>query len=160
MTPGADGRPDHMLALLGYLMDSFRREVNRRVATMPLDGAPPAARSLRGSQIRLLSLTPVDGLRVTDLADRVGMTKQSLGELATTLESLGFLESVRDPADRRVRILRPTADGLAALAAGQRVIEDVEAEFRERAGATTWDTLREILSRLTSPDLSEGHPAS
>jgi DNA-binding MarR family transcriptional regulator len=160
MTHGSDGRPDHMLALLGYLMDSFRREVNQRVTTMPLDGAPPAARSLRGSQIRLLSLTPVDGLRVTDLADRVGMTKQSLGELATTLEAQGFLESVRDPADGRVRILRPTPDGLAALAAGQHVIEEVEAEFRERAGAETWDRLREILARLTSSDLSEGHPAS
>ena len=160
MNPGTDGRPDHMLALLGYLMDAFRREVNERVRTMALDGAPPAARSLRGSQIRLLSLTPSDGMRVTDLADRVGMTKQSLGEFATALEAKGLLESVRDPADRRVRILRPTADGLAAVEAGQRVIEEVEAEFRERAGAETWDALRETLGRLTSTDLVEGHPAS
>jgi DNA-binding MarR family transcriptional regulator len=160
MNPGADGRPDHMLALLGHLMDAFRREVNERVRTMPLDGAPSAARSLRGSQIRLLSLTPSDGMRVTDLADRVGMTKQSLGEFATALEARGLLESVRDPADRRVRILRPTPDGLAAVEAGQRVIEQVEAEFRERVGAETWDALREILARVASTDLVEGHPAS
>jgi DNA-binding MarR family transcriptional regulator len=88
-------------------------------------------------------------MRVTDLAEKVGMTKQSLGEFATALESLGFLESVRDPADRRVRILRPTADGRAALAAAQHVIEEVEAEYRRRYGARRWDTLRTILREIT-----------
>ena len=149
MTSGTDGRPDHMLALLGYLMDDFRRELNERVRTADLPGAPAATRSLRGSQVRLLSLTPTEGMRVTDLADKVGMTKQSLGEFATALESLGFLESVRDPADRRVRILRPTADGRAALAAAQHVIEEVEAEYRRRYGARRWDTLRTILREIT-----------
>ena len=50
-------------------------------------------------------------MRVTDLADRVGMTKQALGEFANDLEERGLLETVRDPADRRVRILRPTGAG-------------------------------------------------
>ena len=121
-----------MLALLGYAMDGFRRELVAADAATP---APAGSTALRPSQVRLLSLTPREGMRVTDLADRLGMTKQSLGELATALERDGMLESVRDPADRRVRILRPTAAGLAAVAAAERVIAEVEAEWRSRVGA-------------------------
>jgi DNA-binding MarR family transcriptional regulator len=149
MTSGTDGRPDHVLALLGYLMDDFRRELNERVRSVDLPGAPAGTRSLRGSQVRLLSLTPSEGMRVTDLAEKLGMTKQSLGELATALESLGFLESVRDPADRRGRNQRPPPDGLSALAAAQRVIEQVEEEYRTRYGTRRWDTLRDILREIT-----------
>src|SRR6478736_5714379 len=102
--------PDHVLALLGYAMDGLRRELVPRMQ----HEAPAGGTALRPSQVRLLSLTPREGMRVTDLADRLGMTKQSLGELATALERDGMLESVRDPADGRVRILRPTDTGLAA----------------------------------------------
>jgi DNA-binding MarR family transcriptional regulator len=158
MTSRHDGHPDHVLALLGYLMDAFRRELPGRLEVADLRGAPEVTRSLRGSQVRLLSLTPAEGLRVTDLANRAGMTKQSLGELATTLEVQGLLESVRDPADRRVRILRPTADGMAAARVGQQVIEDLEEEYRERYGPERWDTLRDILLAITSS--SEGNPPS
>jgi DNA-binding MarR family transcriptional regulator len=59
------------------------------------------------------------------------------------------MESVRDPADRRVRILRPTTDGLSALAAAQRVIEQVEEGYRTRYGTRRWDTLRDILREIT-----------
>ncbi len=139
-----DEGPDHVLALLGYAMDGFRRELSRGCSARRPRAAPPCVRTscgssgtaaLRPSQVRLLSLTPREGMRVTDLADRLGMTKQSLGELATVLERDGMLESVRDPADRRVRILRPTAAGLAAVAAAERVIAEVEAEWRARVGA-------------------------
>ena len=70
MTFGHTGRPDHIVALLGYVMDTYRRELPTRMQSAPLDDAPESTRSLRPSQIRLLSLTPADGLRVTDLADR------------------------------------------------------------------------------------------
>src|SRR6478752_1961308 len=133
--------PDHVMALLGYAMDGFRRELVPRLQAT----APEGSAALRPSQIRLLSLTPRAGMRVTDLADRLGMTKQSLGELATVLERDGMLESVRDPADRRVRILRPTPAGLAAVVAGERVIAEVEAEWRSRVGPDRWDQLRDIL---------------
>ena len=106
-----DEGPDHVMALLGYAMDGFRRELVPRLQ----QAAPEGSTALRPSQIRLLSLAPREGMRVTDLADRLGMTKQSLGELAGVLERDGMLESVRDPADRRVRILRPTATGLGQL---------------------------------------------
>lgn len=141
MTSVKDDLPDHALALLGYVMDGLRREVLEQTAavTGPSHG-------LRSSQLRMLSLTPVDGMRVTDLAERVGMTKQALGEFATGLEGLGLLESVRDPSDRRARILRPTAKGRRAVADGEAVIREVEERWRDRVGHERWDLLRETLA--------------
>ena len=138
-----DDRPDHLLALLGHALDVFRRELGPH-------GSPQ--QGLRSSQLRLLSLTPADGLRVTDLAERVGMTKQALGEFANALEEKGLLESVRDPADRRVRILRPTTAGRRVVRNAEKQIAAVEEEWRERLGPRKWEQLRRLL--VEAADLS------
>ena len=137
--------PDHIISLLGLVMDGFRREMH---AHMSGSKAPAATRGLRASHIRMLSLMPADGLRVTDLAERVGMTKQALGEFANVLEERGLIESVRDPADRRVRILRPTRSGRAAVVAADKVIRTIEASWRERLGPRKWESLRGMLTTL------------
>jgi DNA-binding MarR family transcriptional regulator len=144
MTEVKDDVPDHILVLLGRVMDGFRRDLH--ATTQGVQGRQAALRGLRSSQLRLLSMTPVDGMRVTDLAERVGMTKQALGEFANDLEARGLLETVRDPADRRVRILRPTRRGLKARDAGEAVITGLEREWRGRLGARKWDQLRALLA--------------
>ncbi len=137
-----DDFPDHALSLLGQVMDGMRRDMLARTSRTGTPGMPVAGRGLRSSQIRLLSLTPSGGMRVTDLAERVGMTKQALGEFANALEEQGLLESRRDPTDRRVRLLRLTDDGRAAVVASERLIDEVEQEWRARVGPETWDALR------------------
>jgi len=145
MTEVKDDLPDHILALLGRVLDSFRRDL---AAT----GTGP--RGLRSSQLRLLSLTPVDGMRVTDLAGRVGMTKQALGEFANDLEERGLLESVSDPADKRVRILRPTRRGRRAVLTGERAIAGLEEQWRARLGPRKWDQLRSLLLEAEASRIS------
>jgi DNA-binding MarR family transcriptional regulator len=137
-----DVKPDHIMALLGTLLDSLRRDLVGAIASV---SDPPVLREVRMSHIRMLSLTPPDGMRVSDLADRIGMTKQALGEFATTLERLGLVESVRDPADRRVRIVRPTPLGRRVADTGTTLIEEVETGWRERVGDRDWDRLRSLL---------------
>lgn len=143
--------PDHVLALLGEVLDAFRRDLAEALAE-----APSGVRGLRSSQLRLLSLTPSDGLRVTDLAQRVGMTKQALGEFANALEAQGLLETVRDDRDRRARILRPTASGLEVVAIGTRAIRAVEERWRTRLGDRRWSQLRSLLTELAEPAEAEG----
>ncbi|NYE74014.1 MarR family winged helix-turn-helix transcriptional regulator [Microlunatus parietis] len=133
--------PDHIFALLGGLLDALRSDFQQEAKALR-----QPYRRLRTSQLRLLSLTPAEGMRLTDLAVRVGMTKQALGEFANVLENDGFLESVSDPTDRRVRILRPTAKGRRAVEAGNQVISAVEKRWRERLGAEHWDRLRALLA--------------
>ena len=145
MTSVKDDFPDHVLALLGLVMDGLRRDLVEATTGPAAKRVPAAARGLRPSQIRLLSLTPSEGMRVTDLAERVGMTKQALGEFANDLERQGLLETVRDPADRRVRILRPTRRGRQAVVASESLIGSIEAQWRERLGPRKWDQLRRLL---------------
>jgi DNA-binding MarR family transcriptional regulator len=148
MTAVKDDLPDHVLALLGHVMDGFRRDLHATIQGE--EGRQAVLRGLRSSQLRLLSMTPADGMRVTDLAERVGMTKQALGEFANDLEARGLLETVRDPADKRVRILRPTPRGRKAVEASQSVIGELEREWRRRLGARKWDQLRTLLSEAAT----------
>ncbi len=52
-----------------------------------------------------------DGLRPSQLADRAGITKQSVNDLLGHLERHGFLGSVPDSKDGRARVIRLTSKG-------------------------------------------------
>jgi DNA-binding MarR family transcriptional regulator len=145
-------RPDHIMALIGGVLDGLRRDLAAATRAAPERDFPAVMRDLRSSHIRMLSLTPPDGMRISDLAERSRMTKQALGEFATALENLGLMESVRDPADRRVRIVRPTALGREVVEASAILIGEVEAAWRERVGPRDWDRLRALLTDAAASD--------
>src|SRR5215208_7904134 len=52
------------------------------------------------------------GSRLTDLAERSGLTKQAVGEAATELERRGYLERVPDPNDGRAKLIKLTDWGV------------------------------------------------
>lgn len=86
-----------------------------------------------------------DGMRLTELAERAGMTKQGVGEAVTDLERLGYAERVPDPNDGRAKIIRLTERGAEAQRVGFEVIGEIEREWAERYGAERIDALRAIL---------------
>ena len=145
MTSVNENRPIHGLALLADAFDLFRRDLEAELATMTVPAFPDG---VRGSQMRLLQLTPPEGLSATQLAVRAGMTKQALGELAASLEARGVYESVSHPTDRRLRIWRPTDLGREAAEAADLAIATVERRWRRRIGAADWDALRDTLIRV------------
>ena len=53
----------------------------------------------------------LDGLRPSELADRVGITKQSVNDLLGHLERHGYMGRVPDPTDGRARVIRLTPKG-------------------------------------------------
>ena len=68
---------------------------------------PSICSSRRASDLDIGVITAPCGegrVRLTDLAARAQMTKQSAGELVSYLEARGYLERVPDPSDGRVRI--------------------------------------------------------
>jgi DNA-binding MarR family transcriptional regulator len=136
--------PDHIFSLLDLALSALRDDLT---AHRP-ESEAALVRGLRSSQIRFLTLTPEEGMRVTDLAKRLGMTKQSLGEFASVLEQLGLLESVSDPGDRRVRILRPTARGRKVAALSDQAIRAMEARWRDDIGPRRWDAMRRTLLEI------------
>jgi DNA-binding MarR family transcriptional regulator len=145
MTSVKDESPEHILNLLGGALEALRDDL---LVELTQRRVPRSARGLRGSQLRLLTLAPTDGIRVTDLAVRLGMTKQALGEFANALEARGLLESVGDVRDKRVRLLRLTRAGRAVASTVSAAIDDIEQRWRSEIGVEEWDRLRSTLVRM------------
>ena len=62
---------------------------------------------LRMSHVRVLAAIPPEGINVTELARRAGMTKQGCGQFVTYLSGTGHLSTAPDPDDGRVRLVLP-----------------------------------------------------
>jgi DNA-binding MarR family transcriptional regulator len=89
-----------------------------------------------------------EGSRLTDLAARAGYTKQTVGEVTSELEELGYVERVPDPEDKRAKLIRLTERGQEAQKVGRRLIVDVEAEWSRRYGKERVAQLRELLEEI------------
>jgi DNA-binding MarR family transcriptional regulator len=73
-----------------------------------------------------------DGTRMTVLAERAGMTHQSMGELVGSMERLEYLERRADPADGRARLVALTPKGRDIVRRALREIADIEQAWLER----------------------------
>lgn len=103
---------------------------------------------LRQSHFRVISSVPPEGISVTDLADRVGMTKQGCGQFVTTLVESGHLMVEQDASDRRVRRVRRTAKGERTIVAVTRRVLQIEEEWAARVGERRYRTFRRVLEEL------------
>jgi DNA-binding MarR family transcriptional regulator len=136
---------------LGVLFYRARRlldeEILRELAAAGYDDV----RSAHGA---VFSYMPKTGTRLTALARRARITKQSMGELVRDLESLGYVERVRDPADGRAQIIRYTAKGRRADAIGVRAIGELERRWARDVGGSQMAGLRSTLEAIVRrPDL-------
>lgn len=131
----------HVAALIGGLM----KEVHRSLDTEERDG-------LRQSHHRLLGNVPPEGIRITELAARLRMTKQGGGQFVTFLTDRGYLEVLADPADKRVRIVRLTAAGRRTVKAFDERILRLEREWAQRVGPRRYATFRAVLAEIGEGD--------
>jgi DNA-binding MarR family transcriptional regulator len=108
-----------------------------------------------------------DGMRLTDLAETAGITKQSAGEMVDGLAELGYVERIPDPEDRRAKLIRLTDRGVRAQTFGFGLFADLEARWTQRYGAERMEALRELLEEITAaeapwavPELARAQPAA
>jgi DNA-binding MarR family transcriptional regulator len=135
-----------LIRLLDVAFDDFSDEVYRRVEAAGIRDIRPGHGCVFGN------IEP-EGSRLTDLAERARMTKQSVGEMASDLERRGYVERVPDPSDGRAKIIRLTARGREVQALGRRLIDDVEREWAERYGEERVAALRDALEAITAERL-------
>ena len=100
-----------------------------------------------------------EGSRITEIAERAQLTKQTVVYLVNDLEREGYVERAPDPTDRRAKLVRPTARGDAAVAEARRIASDIEREWTELLGERQMTQLRHLLESLHNalwpPDSSE-----
>ena len=104
--------------------------------------AASRARRLRTSHTALLPHLDLEGTRLVDLARRVGVSKQAVGQLVDELQELGVVERVPDPADGRARRVRFTRSGFRALLHGLGVLDGLERELARAMGRPALERLR------------------
>ncbi|MBL8356212.1 MAG: winged helix DNA-binding protein [Delftia acidovorans] len=139
VTPHADAwRQTHLGRLLGHAMRRFDARVLQLMARdveVPLALSNLAARDKVGAaHIHITRHLSLAGDRLTDLAERAGMTKQSMGDLVAQCEAWGLVTRESDERDARARRIRFTPAGLAWLQAFHDAVSQAEAEFREEVG--------------------------
>jgi DNA-binding MarR family transcriptional regulator len=85
------------------------------------------------------------GTRLTELARRASMTKQSMSELVDQVEHSGLITRRPDPTDGRAKLICFTDDGLEWLEAFHQALNAADAEMRDRIGSETVDLMVELL---------------
>jgi len=105
---------------------------------------------VRGPHGNVFQFLDDAGTRVSVLAERAQMTKQSMAELVAHLERHGYVERIPDPADRRAKLVRATARGEEVYAIAREFVADLEKEWTRRLGKQKMTALRELLTELNA----------
>ena len=129
------------------LMKAARLYHERAMAEMREE---PRYAHLRPRHMQIMPHIDLDGTRVTDLAARMDMTKQGVGQIIDDFERAGLLERVPDPEDGRAKLVRITEEGRASLMFGLSVLGRVEAELAEAVGKAELTRLRGTLAKLVT----------
>ena len=98
----------------------------------------------------LLANLDLEGTRITTLAERADMTKQSMGQLVKDLETQGYVERIPDPTDGRASLVKFTESGWQFLQDAYDVKLEIEAEYVAILGEERFQQLRDMLSELVN----------
>jgi DNA-binding MarR family transcriptional regulator len=153
--PDVRWRETHLGRLLGHASRRFDDRVLHLMAhdvDVPLALSNLAARAQIGAaHIHITRHLALEGSRLTELAERAGMTKQAMGDLVNQCEAWGLVVREADPHDARARRVRFTPTGLAWLGAFRKAVAQAEAEFRVEVGDTVATVVGLALEAYAGP---------
>ena len=131
-----------LIALLSDVQRQMQDELHSRLGKLGYEEIRPSHGCVFGN------MRP-HGVRLTDIAERSRITKQSVGEIVTDLEGLGYVERIPDPEDKRAKLVRLTPRGQEVQDAALRTFAEIEAEWGERIGKKKVAALRAALEELS-----------
>ena len=142
---------DHVQALqaesLGFLLVRAGQLWSERV--LAIVNTEAGAPVVREAHTRLFShLVQEGGIRITDLAKALRVTKQAVQPLVAELTELGMVRLEPDPLDARARRVCLTDHGVAAMVHGTGVLLRVEAEIAPQLAARDLAQLKRLLGKL------------
>jgi len=91
-----------------------------------------------------------EGSRLTELAERAGVTKQTMGETVEYLVQHGYFERVPDPTDGRATLIRRTERGWDVSRIARQVVEELQQEWAQGLGEKEFAQLLQHLRRLAT----------
>ena len=131
-------RLTHLGRLMGHALRRFDErvlELMTHAVNVPLALSNLAARGQVGAaHIHITRHLALEGTRLTELAERAGMSKQAMGDLVDQCVAWDLVRRERDPLDARARRIVFTRTGLEWLRAFREAVTQAEAEFRVEVG--------------------------
>lgn len=108
----------------------------------------PALWAAKASHLSLFPHLDLDGTRLNELARRMDVTKQAVGQLVDELEDMGLLERRGDPLDRRAKLVTFTDRGRTVMLRGLEVIAEIEAQLLAQLSSRRREDLRGSLENM------------
>lgn len=135
-------RDNALGVLLFLLVDDYE---SRFIAAYRKLGFEDVLRS-HGAVLRHLD---GNGASISELSQRAGITKQTIGKIVRQLEELGYLSVVTSSEDRRARIVRFSLRGERLVSASNRVVDEIRRHYRRHLGEETFSRLYQALDVIT-----------
>lgn len=118
----------------------------------------PRHTHLRPAHLRLFRAGDIEGLRVTELAARTGMTKQAMHELVRHLERHDYVTKETDPDDERARRIVLTSRGRELTASVAAASARLREQWREALGDELFGALWTGLAQIAGQRRVSGTP--
>lgn len=122
--------------------------LNGRFLSVAEELADPAG--LTAARWQVLGAVLSEPLPVSGIARAMGITRQSVQRIADLLVDLGLAEYATNPAHRRAKLLRPTAEGRAAVSRISPAHSEFAARLSEELGEEQFARTVEVLERLST----------
>lgn len=135
-------------AYLRELYDSMVANLHRRLAEEGYGEISPS----HGLVFQYLE---EGGSRITTLAVRARMTKQSMSALVYQLEDYGYLKRKPDPEDARAILFYLTTKGHDLRTKAQNLNYQFEQKWKQTLGAEEYKKLREMVQKLVEAEAQD-----
>ena len=103
---------------------------------------------IRLVHLNVLRQLDYDGTRLTELADRAGITKQAMLYLVNEVEKMGYIERKADPEDGRAKTVCFSRKGKKLLERCKEIILEQERYLEKHIGKADFNTVRKALQKL------------
>jgi DNA-binding MarR family transcriptional regulator len=141
--------PD-LVTLLTLAMGRLKRELDARLAAAGYTDVRPAY----GYAFSRLSFGGATGV---ELAEHLGITKQSVGQMVDELERAGYVRRQPHPTDRRGKLIVLTDRGWACVRAAGKVLQELEQGLAAELGPERYAALRAGLAVAAGDAPGPGH---
>ena len=107
---------------------------------------------MKKSHKLLLINLDLGGVRITELAKRTALTKQTVGTRVRQMTALGIVVLDEDPSDGRAKLVTPTSRGAQYLQESVETVRQITDEYvsviGQRRMTQLHSTLRMLLNRI------------
>lgn len=97
------------------------------------------------------------GMKLGELAQDAGLSKQLIGRIVKELEQKAYLQISADPSDGRVKFVDYTAKGTSLIATAVEIVSEFERRYENLLGSDEYNLFRKQLSELTDLHIKQEH---